>query len=271
MLKDKFFTIQKPLNHFLSTIVDYYFHVDASVNELAFQQELVIPFPRLNFLYFFNHPFLITNHTQKRSVSANMVISRMTTDNITIQPQSDRVKIVGAHVYPHCLAYLTIEPVTQLSWLIDTESLFKTTAINFKEKIDKCSTIQQMFDIVEKTFLDNVLVRDLSLISKAIEQVEKSKGDIQIKALSEKISVSERTIRNHFYEYVGCSPKEYIRLVKLRQVAYQMKYSKNSLTDIAYDNNYADQAHFIHDVKNFTGMSPKQLKKEIPGFRFLQF
>jgi AraC-like DNA-binding protein len=85
------------------------------------------------------------------------------------------------------------------------------------------------------------------------------------------MSVSERTLRNHFYEYVGCSPKEYIRLVKLRQVAYQMKYSKNSLTDIAYDNNYADQAHFIHDVKNFTGMSPKQLKKEIPGFRFLQF
>ena len=268
---DNYFTIQKPLNHFLSTIVDYYFHVDASVSELAFQQEFIIPFPRLNFLYFFNHPFLITNHTQNQSVSVNMVISRMTTDNITVQPQTDRVKIVGAHVLPHCLAYLIKEPVGQLPWMIDTEKLFKTTAVFFRTKIETCTTVEQMFHLIEKTFLDSILVRDLTLISKAVEEIEKSNGDIRLKALSEKLSVVKRTLRNHFYEYVGCSPKEYIRLVKLRHVAYQMKHSENSLTDIAYDNNYADQAHFIHEVKNMTGKSPKQLKKEIPGFRFLQF
>lgn len=30
------------------------------------------------------------------------------------------------------------------------------------------------------------------------------------------------------------------------------------LTDIAYESNYFDQAHFIKDFKEFTGLSPKQ-------------
>lgn len=85
------------------------------------------------------------------------------------------------------------------------------------------------------------------------------------------INVSDRTIRNHFYEYIGCSPKEYLRIVKLKQVAYELKHSQKSLTHIAYENNYFDQAHFIHEIKDITGQSPNELRKKIPNFRFLQF
>ena len=134
-----------------------------------------------------------------------------------------------------------------------------------------CGSVEKMFANVEKTFMDNILVRDLSLISKAIEIVEKQSGDVKVQDLSNSLGVSDRTLRNHFFNFIGCAPKEYIKLVRLRQVAYQMKHSKNSLMDIAYENNYSDQAHFIRDVKDATGKSPRQLKKEIPGFRFLQF
>jgi len=35
-----------------------------------------------------------------------------------------------------------------------------------------------------------------------------------------------------------------------------------NLTDLAYENGYYDQAHFIKDFKAFTGMSPKQFFKD---------
>jgi len=130
---------------------------------------------------------------------------------------------------------------------------------------NRCSTK------LKKIFLSNILVRDLSLITNAIELAEKSAGNIQLTELANQLGVSDRTIRNHFYDHVGCSPKEYIRLLKLKQVAYQLKYSENTLTSIAYDNDYFDQAHFIHEIKNVTGKSPNALRKEIPHFRFLQF
>ena len=158
-----------------------------------------------------------------------------------------------------------------MPWLINTIDVFGKTATDFRQKIENCSEAEQMFNEVEKIFLDNILVRDLSLITNAIEIIEKSAGDIQMAELSKQLAFSDRTIRTHFYDHVGCSPKEFIRLVKLRQIAFQLKHSGDSLTSIAYDNNYFDQAHFIHEVKKLTGRSPNELKKEIPEFRFLQF
>lgn len=271
MESNRYFTIKKPDNSFLSTIIDYYFYVEASVEELRFQQEVTLPFPRLNFLYFFEHPFLITNEALGESIELNMVISRMTTDIITIKPTGDRVKIIGAHILPHGLAFFTKVPISQMPWIINTKQLFGNIAVNFEKKIAKCNSKEQMFYVVEKTFLDNLIAIKLPVVTPAIEMIENLKGDVFVNELAEIFKVSDRTIRNHFYEYLGCSPKEYIRLVKLKNVAYQMKHTEYSLTDIAHENNFADQAHFINEIKNVTGMQPKQLKKEIPDFRFLQF
>jgi AraC-like DNA-binding protein len=266
-----YFIIGKPINQFLSTLVDYYFHIDTPVNKLSLNGEYIIPFPRITFGYFFNHPFLATNHTLNQSVSVNMAISRISTHKITVQPQADRIKIIGAHVRPFGLAYLTKHPIHTMPWLINTIDLFGKTATDFQQKMESCNKAEQMFSEVEKIFLDNILIRDLSLITKAVECIDKSRGNIQIAELANSLGVSGRTIRNHFYDHVGCSPKEYIRLVKLKQVSYQMMHSDESLTAIAYDNDYFDQAHFIHEIKNVTGKSPNELRKEIPHFRFLQF
>jgi AraC-like DNA-binding protein len=200
-----------------------------------------------------------------------MAISRIAAHHISVQPETDRVRIIGAHVRPYGLARLTPTPVRTLPWLIHPAELFGPTAHAFRQKMEGCSDPEQMFDEVEKTFLDAVLVRDLSLITRAVERIEHCAGNISLAALSEQLAVSDRTLRNHFYDQVGCAPKEYIRLVKLKQAARQMKHSEDSLTEIAYDNAYFDQAHFIHEVKQVTGRSPNALRKEMPRFRFLQF
>ena len=271
MNTDGFFNTQKPTNQFIASIVDYYFYIDIPVSQLAIHQEFIIPFPRITFGYFFNHPFTVTNHTLNLSASVNMVISRISTHKITVQPQSDRIKILGAHVKPYCLAYLTDLPIRSMPWLINTMDLFHETGLEFQQRIELCQEPEQMFMEVERVFSAAILHRDLSLIIKTLNLIENKAGSIQLSELSRQVGVSERTIRNQFYDHIGCSPKEYLRLVKLRQVAYQMKYSQASLTSITYTNDYFDQAHFIHEVKNLTGKSPNELRKEIPDFRFLQF
>ena len=271
MYTNPYFVTQKPSDAFLSTFVDYYFHIDVSVNQLSLTREFIIPFPRTTFGYFFNYPFLATNHTLNESVSINMAISRISTHKITIAPQTNRIKIIGAYVKPFCLAYLTRQSIKTLPWSIDTIALFEKTATDFQKKIHACKNADQMFEEVEKIFLDNILPRDLSLITQAVALIDENAGNISMAALAEKLGVSDRTIRTHFDNYMGCTPKEYRRLVKIKQVAYQLKSSENSLTSIAYDNHYFDQAHFIHDIKDISGRSPKELRKEMPNFRFLQF
>lgn len=265
------FVTRTPNDQLLATLVDYYFYIDVPVDALDFEQEYVIPFPRITFGYFFDHPFLVTNHDLKQSRTISMAISRISTHKITVQPQSDRVRIIGAHVRPYTLAYLTHTSISRLPWLIDTEELFGDTAKTFKQKIDQCADHEQMFDAVEKVFLDTLLTRDLSMITRAVDLIEQRSGDIKLAEVAQQLNVSERTLRNQFNANIGCAPKEYIQLVKLKKSVYDMRFSDHSLADITYDSHYFDQPHFINTVKRITGKSPKKLRKELPSFRFLQF
>lgn len=265
------FVTQKPSNVYLQSLIEYYFFIDIAVEDLKLKSENVLPFPRITFGYFFDCPFLVTNHTLKESAVAEIVISRISTDKISIKPLTGRVKILGTHIKPYALAFFTDKNISDLPWLIKTPDLFQTRASLFVTTINKCTSLSQMFDEVESAFLDSLLTKDLSTIIKAVELIEQNNGDIEVSEISKHVGVSDRTLRNHFYRNIGCSPKEYIHLSKLKRIVHQMKNSDDLLTSISYAQNYSDQAHFTNSVKNITGFSPKEIREKIPDFRFLQF
>ncbi len=265
------FIIQKPHNHFLSTLVDYYFFIDIPIDALSEDQEYVLPFPRITFGYFFDHPFMVTNHDLKQSEKVDMVISRISTQKITVLPLTNRIKIIGAHVRPYTLAYLTEQPIGNLPWLINTVKLFGNTAISFREKILKCNDHIEMFEEVEKVFLNTLLTRDLQTITQAVDLIETNEGDIKFSELADQFGLSDRALRAQFHKHIGCAPKEFIQLVRLKKSLHQMNFTDDSLTDVTYHNNYFDQPHFINAFKKITGKSPKTLRKEMLNFRFLQF
>lgn len=107
------FIVQKPINDFLSSVVDEYFYLDINASALSMKNEHIIPFPRITFGYFFNHPFKVINHTKGITANFNMGISRISTDRISVEPTTERIKIVGVHAKPFCLAYLTKSLFTQ--------------------------------------------------------------------------------------------------------------------------------------------------------------
>ena len=265
------FLIQKPSNRSLAELVDYYFFIDVQVDSLSMSPEYIIPFPRITFGYFFDHPFLVTNHDRKQSKKVDMVISRISTDKITVEPLTNKIKIIGAHVKPYALAFLTKVPISKLPWLISTVDLFGPTALSFKEKTRECQGPGEMFIEVEKVFLDTLLDRDLDVIRGAVGIIEKRHGNIRFAEVAKQLGLTDRALRTQFHNYIGCAPKEFIRLVKLKQSVYQMSSSGDSLTDITYQGEYFDQPHFIHAFKQITGQTPKDLREKMPGFRFLQF
>lgn len=267
----KGFEIQKPRDQSLSGLIDYYFYMDTPIDVLSEVPEYVLPFPRITFGYFFDHPFMVTNHDLELSEKVDMVISRISTNKITVLPLTDRIKILGAHVKPYTLAHLTEQPINKLPWLIDTVDLFGQTATSFRESILVCHSPQEMFEEVEKVFLNSLLDRNLQTILQAVDLIEREEGDIRLTELAEQCGLSDRALRDQFHKHIGCAPKEFIRLVQLKKSVHQMNFTDDSLTGVTYSNNYFDQPHFINSFKKITGKSPKSLRKEMLNFRFLQF
>ena len=91
-----------------------------------------------------------------------------------------------------------------------------------------------------------------------IDIIFKSQGQLDVVELAGKLKINRRNMERKFTAAIGMSPKQLSRVVRL-QATLKMLDQKNfsSLTSLAYENGYYDQAHFIKDFKEFAGMSPK--------------
>lgn len=97
----------------------------------------------------------------------------------------------------------------------------------------------------------------------ALSCVLESKGSIPLKHLHENLQLSERSFERRFKQYTGISPKLFARICRFQASLDQMRNNKYSkLSDIAYENDYSDQSHFIRAFKEFTGSSPFQYQKQ---------
>jgi AraC-like DNA-binding protein len=59
---------------------------------------------------------------------------------------------------------------------------------------------------------------------------------------------------------MGLSPKEYLRVSRFLHSLEVLKKDNSHLTGVAYESGYYDQAHFIHEYKVFSGLTPGELK-----------
>lgn len=263
------YILYKTGNEKLQKIVDFFFYVDIPSDMFVHIQEDIIPYPRATLGYFFNHPFLV-NHSEGNT-SSNMLMARISTQRVNVSSQSNQVKIIGVHLKPYAVASFTNMPVSQLPFVVELDKVFTNKLKKFTEEIEQLTELNQQFQLLEDLLFENIVEKDLEIVTKAVELIEQKNGKVKTSEIAEKLSVTTRTLRNHFYQNIGCSPKEYVQLVRFHKSVCDIKNKQDNLTTISYDNDYFDQAHFIKAIKNITGKTPKILQKEISTFRFLQF
>lgn len=92
-----------------------------------------------------------------------------------------------------------------------------------------------------------------------------SDGALTVKELSAKVFWSSRQINRYFNQQFGLTLKAYCNILRFRTSFQHIKEGKLFPTQ-----NFADQSHFIKEVKKLSGVSPKELKRNQNG-RFIQF
>lgn len=137
----------------------------------------------------------------------------------------------------------------------------KNSVREVEEKLSVASTDKQRIKIVECFLLaqfKNIPVD--KLIVEAVKLIYQSKGTIRVKELNEKLFISQSPFEKRFKKVVGTTPKKFISIIRFNSVLDHLNETK-SLTEICYENNFFDQAHFIKDFKHFTGQTPEHFKR----------
>ena len=144
---------------------------------------------------------------------------------------------------------------------ISLEEVFtKNNITGVEERLSAANNDNQRINIVEQFLLSHLkdIQRDKTIIE-AVKLIYQSKGNIRIKELNERLFISQSPFEKRFRKVVGTTPKKFSLIVRLNAVINDMANTK-SLTEICYENNFFDQAHFIKDFKRFTGDSPERFK-----------
>ena len=117
--------------------------------------------------------------------------------------------------------------------------------------------------------LDNLLIQQLQqhsaaceMITYATDHIMYNSGNYSLSATLEKLDMHERTFQRIFKKYVGVTATQYRRICQFQLSFAQVRAGQfDKLTDVAYDNGFADQSHFIRSFREFTQLTPNDYLK----------
>lgn len=182
---------------------------------------------------------------------------------IQIQPNG-RIGIIAVRFFHWGAYHFFNTPIHEFAdKAIDIKYLWQEKGLEVEDRINNARSNKERIDIIE-TFLIQQLNQNYgkqSTVDPLIRYVQLYKGKLSIDELLEKTGLGERTLERKFRSSVGISPKQLSRLTRFLHSCkcIRQQYLK-SLTQIGLECGYHDQAHFIRDFKNFSGLTPKEFR-----------
>ncbi len=95
------------------------------------------------------------------------------------------------------------------------------------------------------------------VVQKVSAYIVAHSGQVRVDDLAFDAGMSARQLRRLFLEEVGLTPKHFCRVIRFRHSLGQLRESRRGdWTDVALRSGYYDQAHFIHEFREFSGCTP---------------
>jgi AraC-like DNA-binding protein len=185
------------------------------------------------------------------------------TDRYQVFKNSADIGTVLVYFTETGFAHFTAQPAHELFNLsLSLAEIFdKYEVAAVEERLAIARHDQHRVQIVEEFLLSQLKCIEIDqLIVEAVGLIQRSRGNIRIKELNERLYISQSPFEKRFRKTVGTTAKKFADIVRFNSILKQLGSTK-TLTEICYENNYFDQAHFIKDFKQFTGTTPEKFNR----------
>ena len=173
--------------------------------------------------------------------------------------------VLVTRFYPHASSLFVPNPAIDFTnKSVDLYDILGHKSTGFYYQIMEQPTIEMKIRILE-AFLIQQLIKNrkehkkLKLIENICRHISSTES-FNSKSLSVEFGFSERYIQKSFLECVGLTPKNYFAVQRFNKSLELIQSSSETLTSIALECGYYDQAHFIKEFKSYTALTPSQIR-----------
>ncbi|WP_400260830.1 helix-turn-helix domain-containing protein [Sphingobacterium sp. SG20118] len=180
---------------------------------------------------------------------------------------SGAYKIIIFQFYPFVLKILfNILPRSIHDNCCDMTEIIENNFLNIDKILVNSSSLKEQVQAISNMimwFAERKTKNIDTSVASAVKDITQSKGQLNIQLVVQKTGLNTRTFERRFLNETGLTAKQFAKIIQFQSSMTQLSskdYSK--LTDIVYQNGFADQSHFIRVFKVFTGKTPKYFKNK---------
>jgi AraC-like DNA-binding protein len=246
----------------LQSYIHFYWILEMDAALPTISEQRIIPNACTEAMFHFGDRLCSLHPGKTPEMQPRSLISGQSTAFYDVQ-QTGKTGLLSIVFKPHAARLFFNIPAGELTNRnVDLEAVKGLFAKEITEKIALSRNNEARIQLVEDCLLEMLQERQLynfRRISAAIEAINSSRGNIDVGELASLSCLSYKQFDRVFLDLVGLHPKTFMRIVRMQYVFHhKKKFSATSLTQLAYDCGYYDQAHFINDFKTLTGYTPGQ-------------
>ena len=176
-------------------------------------------------------------------------------------------RLIIFQLYPFVLkSFFNLSPQSLNDNCYDLQQLEGIDMYTICEQLQPDKSVTQKIEVITALLLQLLQTKKQSLdfkIKQVIERIIVAKGQEDITSMAASLHLNSRTLERRFRSQTGLSPKQFAKIIQFQSSLEQLTVSDfTKLSDIVYENGYADQSHFIKVFRAYTGKTPKAFLKK---------
>ncbi len=248
---------KKPLSDYIA----YAWGLDIKKSGDGFCKELIVPsgFAQIMFNFGGRMSLVKISGTDRvATVSVSGLFTKQT--ELEIEGSSNflilAVKPDAAKVLFNFNPSLISDEYEDATYLLEKELKFVA------ERMSEVQDFSGKIKIIEDYFLKMIAKKEKELeerVSMSVSLISESGGGIKISKLADMVFCSKRNLERMFMNHTGVTLKDFSKVIRFQKtLSIKQKNPDISLTRLAFESGYSDQAHFINDFKSITSLTPGQ-------------
>lgn len=146
------------------------------------------------------------------------------------------------------------------------DALLGKRALSLRHELINARSPGECFDLMEAALLRWFRPERVAgpVLNFALRRLHSLPAHTSVTQTASDAGLSERRLTALFRRHVGLLPKSFARVRRFHRVLKRLAADTRRLewAEVAFDCGFFDQAHFIHDFRAFSGLSPEQYLKQ---------